>query len=367
MRSLFREKSEVQRILDELRDLATRYTIDDLVSGEWLVTFLGDVLEPYSKEVDEEYFKRMYSTRTPDQIVVRLIERAQRYAAIEGALTAGAYTAAVAALIGSGGAATLVTLPASVVAFVTDLLFTTRLQLHLAYDISVLYRQPVDLDDPDDVRLVLRVALGGRPGDDPAPDKVDEDGVADSARRAVETMARETAKVSRRALSIMGKQLLRRALVKLTLPVASIPLASAMNYYAAGRTARRAQGIYRDRAAIRELGPKIATAGASEPLLLVEALWLVLHADDKRGSDEAWLLGELADSLRATEVGSEAAAALKGLKAVKTDDVIQRLWKAPKDVRVGIYEAVKEAALLDHEISRAEAKVLRKLERACKR
>ena len=339
--------------------------MDDLVSGEWLVIFVGDVLEPYADEIDAAYFKRMYAGRTPEQVVARLIERAQRHAAVEGAITAGAYTAAVAALISSGGTASLVTLPASVVAFVTDLLFTTRLQLYLAYDISVLYSLPVDLDDPDEVRLLLRVALGERPIEEFIYD--DDEEAGDDVQRAMKTVARHTAKVSRKALTVTGKQLLKRALIKLTLPVASIPIASAMNYYAAGRTARRAQRVYRDRAAARELGPKLAAAGAAEPRLLLEALWFVVDADERVDAGEAWLIDEVAATLKETEAGAEAVAAIRQLRQVDVDDLLHRLWKAPRDVRRGIFSAVRMAATTDRTPTRSEKGALSRLESACMR
>ena len=59
---------------------------------------------------------------------------AARYAALEGGLSAGAYTAAIAA-------------------------FITRLQLRLDYDVAVLYRVPLDPSDPDDMWKLIQVAF----------------------------------------------------------------------------------------------------------------------------------------------------------------------------------------------------------------
>ncbi len=83
---------------------------------------------------------------------------ASRYAALEGDLSAAAYSAAGATTIGSGSASPL-TLPAAAVTLMLDLTCITQLQLRLAYDISVLYRVPLDLSDPDDMWKLIRVAF----------------------------------------------------------------------------------------------------------------------------------------------------------------------------------------------------------------
>ena len=51
-------------------------------------------------------------------------------------------------------------MPAAFATIVVDLFYTTRLQLRLAYDLSVLYEKPVNMDDPEDLYSFLRVAFG---------------------------------------------------------------------------------------------------------------------------------------------------------------------------------------------------------------
>ncbi|GAA3495366.1 hypothetical protein GCM10019016_024660 [Streptomyces prasinosporus] len=59
---------------------------------------------------------------------------------LEGGLSAGAYTATVAATIGSLGGASPATVPAAVATMMVDVAFISQLQLRLVYDVSVLYR-----------------------------------------------------------------------------------------------------------------------------------------------------------------------------------------------------------------------------------
>ncbi len=288
--------------------------------------------------------------------------RARRHAAIEGAVTAGAYTAAVAAIIGTGGAVSLLSVPAGVLAFVTDLFFLTSLQLHLAYDISVLHGHPVDLEDPDEVRDVLRVSLGSKPGDgldlDPDADGID---VVDVAQY----VTKGAGKLSKRALTVLGKRLLRKALVKLTVPAVSIPLASALNYFSAGKTAKIARQMYRDKARARELAPRIIESGADAPELLLEAMVLVFSVDRRRDVSESWLLKEITRCLEESGDEKSALPSIGELKRADEEAVLSRISRAPRAIRTEIYEAVSEAARIDHVVGWRERRTLKRLAKAC--
>src|SRR5699024_1788482 len=95
-----------------------------------------------------------------DLIVDQRIKLAARYASLEGGITAGAYTGAVAATIGTIGGASPLAIPAAAPSAMVDIAYVTRLQLHLAYDIAVLYRVPLDIGDPSDLWKLVKVAFG---------------------------------------------------------------------------------------------------------------------------------------------------------------------------------------------------------------
>lgn len=364
MLSIIRDRKEIKKTFGELKARAESFQLDDLTSGAWLITAVGDALEGYSEERTPAYFRRRYPGLESSQIIERRIERAKRHAALEGALTAGAVTTAVAATIASGGSASLVTMPAGVVVFVTDLLFSTRLQLRLAYDISVLSGHRVSLDEPEEVRELLRVALGEKPEEGEELDV--DDGFTDTARRTMRQMTEGTVKYSRKALSYLGRRLLRTSLIKLTLPAASIPLSSAMNYYSTGRTAERARRVYLDRARVRDVAPNLAKAGVDAPRLLLEALWVIIDADERNAVQESRLLKEVKRALILTDAGKDAVTAVDALGYVRESDVLDGLRQAPTSVSRSIFEAVAQAAMIDHELSRRERGVLARLAAAAK-
>ncbi len=160
------DKAAVEAELKGIRRFVGTLQMEDLKSGSWFEKLLTHALATYSQKVDADYFREKYPDLPADAVVQERIEMAARYAGIEGALSSGAYTTAIATTIGSGGGASPLTLPAAGTAFVVDLAYLSQAQVKLAYDISVLYRVPLDLEDPDDLflaelRLLHAEPLGG--------------------------------------------------------------------------------------------------------------------------------------------------------------------------------------------------------------
>ncbi len=60
-------------------------------------------MNAYTEKVDWQYFQDRYAGVPADVVVDQRIKMAARYAALEGGLSAGAYTATVAATIGTAG------------------------------------------------------------------------------------------------------------------------------------------------------------------------------------------------------------------------------------------------------------------------
>ncbi|MGW4112553.1 hypothetical protein ACWEFJ_16895 [Actinosynnema sp. NPDC004786] len=100
-----------------------------------------------------------------DGIVERQIKLAVKSAMIEGGISAGVYAGTIAATIGSLGGASPIAVPAGVATFMVDLTYITQLQLRLAHDIAVIYRVPLDVEDPEDMMKLVRVAFGIKAGE----------------------------------------------------------------------------------------------------------------------------------------------------------------------------------------------------------
>jgi len=119
--------------------------------------------------------------------------------------------------------------PAAATTAMVDLVYVTRLQLRLAYDVAVLYRIPLDLDDPDDLWKLIRVALMIKGGEM----------VREGALKVVPAIVRPVVKRyysgpvlnAAKGLPVVGKYLLQRNAIKVGIPLVGVPVAVVLNRY----------------------------------------------------------------------------------------------------------------------------------------
>lgn len=159
-------RKAVQNQIADIKNFVKGINIDEFKNGEWFAKLLTFSLDKYVQKVNADYFRGKYPNLPPDAIVQARIKLAAKYAGIEGSLTAAAYSTAVIATLGSAGGASPVTGPAGLTAFGVDLVYASQLQLRLAYDIAVLYGVPLDLDDPEDLWKLIRIAFAIQVGED---------------------------------------------------------------------------------------------------------------------------------------------------------------------------------------------------------
>ena len=277
-------RDEVESERAEIRDFVKTLSADDIKTGGWFTKLLRTSLNAYTTKVDWAYFQSKYPGVPADAIVDQRIKMAARYAAIEGLLSAGAYTGTVAATIGSGGGASPLTVPAAVTTVMVDVVYTTRLQLRLAYDIAVLYRIALDLDDPDDLWKLIRVAFTIKGGE------VAREGVIKAVPLAMRPLIKRF--YSRgvlnaaRGLPVVGKYLLQRNAIKIGIPLVGVPLAVVLNRYTTQVAGRHARVVFRNEARLIEEANRLSAA-TCHPNLMLRTAWLVIMADGKVSDDEA--------------------------------------------------------------------------------
>lgn len=357
------DKESVKADFERLKEQAKSYSMADVKSGDWFVSFLRYALDTYTKKVTPEYFRAQYPNLPRDAIVDRRIALAKRYAMIEGGLSAGAYTAAVAATIGTAGGASPLAAPAAVASFVADLLYTTRLQLHLAYDISVLYGYPIDMEDPEDLYDLVRIAFGVKAGE--ALRSTAGKLAPEAVRQGVKAVITGSRLVWLKALPVVGKYLLQRNIIKFAIPAVGVPLSMGLNYWSTGSVATVARQVYRDKAAIREKSGDIAGATEENPLLALKAIWLVIWADKETSPEESWLLNDLTESMEKSQEGAGAVATFKDIVDLEPSEIYEELRRAGPEFRRAVYEAACVAAAADHKLQSEEKPVLKSLADAC--
>ncbi len=354
------DREDVERERESLRRFATSLTPGEIQSGNWFPRLLAQALDSYTKKVNWAYFQERYDGVPVDAIVDQRIKMAARYAAIEGGLSAGVYTGAVVATIGTAGGASPLTLPAAGATFVADVAFLSQLQLRLAYDISVLYRVPLDLADPEDMWKLLRVAFTIKSGEV----------VREGLLKAVPALVRPVVKklysgailTAARGLPFVGKYLLQRNIIKVATFV-GIPLAIALNRWTTLIAGRHARDVFRNEAKIVELSERL-TAQTRHPQLMLWVAWLVIMADRKISDNEALLMRHLVSRVReAHDMVDEQLARVVDVDAA---DVWGRV-EAESDDLSDVLEAATRVATVDGELNVHERVVLAELRDRCSR
>ncbi|MGY5013394.1 hypothetical protein ACWCY6_35815 [Streptomyces sp. 900105755] len=357
------DRKVVEQEQDEIRGFVKGLSADDIKSGNWFTKLAAHAMNSYTEKVDWQYFQDRYAGVPADAIVDQRIKMAARYAALEGGLSAGAYTATVAATIGSLGGASPATVPAAVATMMVDVAFTTQLQLRLAYDISVLYRIPLDVHDPEDLWKLIRVAFTIKSGE------AAREGVAKAVPALVRPLVKRfysgSVLSAGKALPIVGKSLLQRNVIKIGIPLVGVPLAVLLNRYTTLLAGRHARAVFRNEARVIEIAEGISER-SRHPQLMLWVAWLVLRANAKAkiADDEALLMRHLVRQVRERhEVVDDRLASVVDIDPA---EVWKRVDAEPGDLD-DVLDAAERVATVDGDVNSREKAILAELRERCRR
>lgn len=354
------EREAVESDQAKLREFVSTLSMTDIRSGNWFEKLCAYALHAYTEKVDWQYFQAKYPGLPADNIVDQRIKLAARYASLEGGISAGAYTGAVAATIGSAGGASPIAVPAGLTSVMVDIAYLTRLQLHLAYDIAVLYRVRLDLTDPEDLWKLIRVAFGIKTSE----------AVGGGALKMVPLVIRPLVKrfitgpnlAAVKALPVVGRHLLQRNIIKIGIPAVGVPLAVGINFYSTKVIGAHARSIFRNEARIIELAEKLCDR-AQHPQLLLWVALTVIRADGRTADDETLLLRHLVHEVEARHgIVDEQFARVIDLEP---SEVWERVRCAPGD-RSDLSHAAEQVAAVDGTVNRHELRILGELRAHCR-
>ncbi|MGW5464398.1 hypothetical protein [Streptomyces sp. NPDC003996] len=357
------DRKVVEQEQAQIKDFVKGLSADDIKSGNWFTKLAAHAMNSYTEKVDWQYFQDRYAGVPADAIVDQRIKMASRYAALEGGLSAGAYTATVAATIGSLGGASPATVPAAVATMMVDVAFLTQLQLRLAYDISVLYRVPLDVHDPEDLWKLIRVAFTIKSGE------AAREGVAKAVPALVRPLVKRfysgSVLTAGKALPVVGKSLLQRNVIKIGIPLVGVPLAVLLNRYTTLLAGRHARAVFRNEARVIEIAEGISER-SRHPQLMLWVAWLVLRANAKTkiADDEALLMRHLVRLVRERhEVVDEK---LANVVDIDPAEVWKRVNAEPGDLS-DVLDAAERVATVDGDVNSREKAILAELRERCRR
>ncbi|USQ80102.1 hypothetical protein NF556_00095 [Ornithinimicrobium faecis] len=347
-------REDVRRELEQTKKFVGELSMDDLRQGTWFPKLLTFSLHKYETQVNAEYFRRKYPNLPPDAVAQERIKMAARYASIAGGLNATAYTGAIVATIGSHGGASPLTLPAAAASFTVDLVYTSQLQLRLAYDLSVLYGVPLDLDDPDDLWKLIRVAFVVKTGE--VGTDVLVKGVPVVLRPLVKKVFSGATLATLKGLPGVGKYLLQRNIIKMAIPGVGVPLAAGVNFWTTKVAGKYAKNSFRREARIMEEAGRITSRTRLHPELLW-VLWLVVHSDTASSTGQVSLLHHVTLRVNDSAEVQEALEQMRAVIEVDPDHVWAMLAAADGDLEP-LYAASLTAAVVDGKVRDKQLQVL---------
>ncbi|WP_447004073.1 hypothetical protein ACRAKI_31230 [Saccharothrix isguenensis] len=354
------DREAVDQERAELREFVAGLSSDDIKSGGWFTKLCAQALRSYSRKATWEYFQEEYKGVPADGIVERQIKLAAKYAMIEGGISAGIYAGTITATIGTLGGASAATVPVGVATFMVDLTFITQLQMRLAYDIAVIYRIPLDVDDPEDMMKLVQVAFGIKAGE-----------VARGSLKFVPGLVRQVLKkyysgavlAAAKSLPVIGKHLLQRNVIKFAIPGVGIPLTVLMNRYTTVVAGRHARSVFRDEAEVIELADTLIRR-TRHPQLMLWVAWLVINSDGTIADAESLLFQRLTRLARERhQVDDEQ---LANVVTLEPDEVWRRIDAEPGDLG-DVVDAAERVGAVDGDLNAHEKAVIAELRDRCLR
>ena len=136
----------------------------------WFGRFVIEVLRRYASTSSADRIFGKYGGLPKDVVADRYIRQQARVAGLAGAvsslvITGGTALSGASLITGVGIPALAITIPVGIAAFGAEMAYTLRLQVRAAYDLCLLYGVPLNADDPEDLWDIFLIAMGIQGGE----------------------------------------------------------------------------------------------------------------------------------------------------------------------------------------------------------
>jgi hypothetical protein len=356
----------------------TTYTETAEQELSWFWRLIRWVLIIHAKKANLEFFERKYAGLPADVIAARRIKSAARFAGLAGFFcgaiislsTIGAVTSAL-STVASGFTASLVTvpvivisLPAALLAFGAEMAIIIRIQLHLAYDLFVLYRLPVDLEDPEEMFRIAGVAFGikGAEVGGQALQRLLPQLAPQLLRKAMRTglVRRKIQEWFARRLSwqFARRYLGEGVLIRWLVPGIAVITATGWDYYSTKAIGGTLHSKIRRRGLAAKEVDKLDLKKVANVQLFIKSILALALTDHDLSETEFTFYSTLIEQLRQIH-GDEAVDAVRDITFFDWQVILAELAQIgdPEERKV-FYEALVAAAVVEGQFRRAKRKRL---------
>jgi tellurite resistance protein len=264
-------------------------------AASWMQRFIYREVEQRTLTRGTAYWDVQFPGLTPDQRAEKRIQRMLTRATVAGvAAAAGATTAEVMSLL-SEGAVALVAVPIGLGSVAAEMVYTTALQIDLAFDLASIYGVPFAHDDVGEISTLLGLALGVDLVREPT--RHDKPAAAGETKhwRVIRQMQRDD--FSQR----VSREVVQQAVLRNVVPVVGVLVSAVWNQVVLRRFANQVHTIVRQRLGIVRACLNIRLAEQRLARTVLDGAWLLATADGDIAHQEALALSTLIDSLTLPE------------------------------------------------------------------
>ena len=351
-------QSQIKTELEDLKKMAVAFGPARLRDGTWFNEFVQAMLSSYAEKIIKAggvaYFRKKYPGLTQDAIAEKLCTLAMRYAAIAGGATG---------LTASTGVLGGVAIPVIIAAISGEILYTTRLQVRLIYDLSTVYGDPIDLNDPEHLYRAFMLAYGISAVSANVGNVAAIAGTEVVRAQAYRFITGRTPIIQGAAIKILGPRIggmiTRRAILKVAVPVAGVAISSGWNYVSTKGIAEAGRQEFRLEARAQQAAVDLCNEAElkSEDLpIIVQAVQAVIIID---GSIDPRELKVYQAIVKCLNVPNEALQEIEARVEINADTVEKQL-RALKRVKLrkALAELLKLATAASGIIAPAELDLL---------
>jgi tellurite resistance protein len=321
-------------------------------AASWMQRFIHREIEQRAQTRDAAYWDQIFPGLSPAERAQRRIDRMLTRATVAGVAAAAGASAAELISMSTEGAATLAAAPVGLLSVGAEMIYTTALQIDLAFDLASIYGVPFAHDDVGEISTLLALALGIDMVSEPTRhDKPSEIAGETKPWRVMRQMQRDD------FAQRVGRELIQQSILRHLVPIASVLVSAVWNQIVLRRFAQSVHTVIKQRVAIVQACRSVQLPDAASARMILDGAWLLATADGSLEHQEAVALATLIDSLPLPQRIAVQEASFPD------DDVewFERLAQLEAPARRVLLEVLSYIAVADGELTIPERRFLRRL------
>jgi tellurite resistance protein len=264
-------------------------------AGSWMQRFIYREIEHRTVTRGPKYWDQLFPGLAPEERAQRRIHRMLTRGTVAGVAAAAGASSAEVLSLASDGVGTVVAVPLGLVSVGAEMVYTTALQIDLAFDLASIYGVPFAHDDVGEISTLLALALG--------VDLVREPSRHDQPAEAGETKPWRVVRQMQRSDfgQRVGREVVQQSVLRNVIPVLGVLVSAAWNQIVLRRFASQVHTAVRQRLGILRACRDVRLGEQRTARTILDGAWLIATCDGEIGHQEALALATLIDSLTLPE------------------------------------------------------------------